>query len=42
MNQNKKPDLSEYRIFGLTLLQLLGLIALLGIVITVVLKYFFG
>ena len=41
MKQNKKIDLSEYKILGLTILQLLGVVGLLGILLTLVL-YFFG
>ena len=37
----KKPDLSNYYIFGMPLLLFLALIALGGIVLTIILNYFF-
>ncbi|EKD53944.1 MAG: hypothetical protein ACD_60C00137G0008 [uncultured bacterium] len=43
MNPKKKVknDLSAYRIYGLPLVVLMGLIALAGIVLAVALKFFF-
>jgi hypothetical protein len=42
MNQNQPEDLRPYRAyFGLTMLQFLGGLALLGIVITVVGRFLF-
>lgn len=41
MNKDN-DDLRKLRMFGLTLLQLMGLLAFLGIVITLVLKWFAG
>ena len=35
-NEPKKNDLRQYRILGLTLLQLMTLVAILGIVVTVI------
>ena len=37
----KKEDLSQYRKWGLSLLQLMGVLAVLGIVGEIVVKYFF-
>ena len=34
-NKAKKNDLRQYRILGLTLLQLMTLVAILGIVVTI-------
>lgn len=47
MNQNiekqQKPELYDYRLIGsLTILQGMGLLALLGILMAVVLKYYFN
>lgn len=40
-NQNKDST-SEYRIGGLTLLQLMGWLALIGLAVTCVLRWCFG
>ncbi len=41
MNQKQQSDLTEYRTFGLPLLALMGLIALAGIVLAVVVSLVF-
>ena len=41
MNHKPQNDLSPYRIYGLPLLVLMGLIGLAGIVLTVILQFFF-
>ncbi len=41
MNQKQQSDLTEYRTFGLPLLALMGLVALAGVILTVVLSYIF-
>lgn len=38
--QNQKEDLRSYRTFGLTLLQLMGVLAISGFALTVILNYF--
>lgn len=42
MQKNSKDDLSEYRMGKFTVLQLMGLLALFGIVVAVALQYWFG
>ncbi len=41
MNLKQQSDLTEYRTFGLPLLALMGLIALAGVILTVVVSYLF-
>lgn len=44
MNNEKKKhngDLTEYRIGKLTVLQLMGMLAVVGLVVTICLHYFF-
>lgn len=41
MKQNQQNELHDCKTLGLTLLQLMGLLVVLGIVITVVLQQFF-
>lgn len=40
--ESKNEDLSQYKTKGLSLLQLMGLLVITGIVVTVVLRHFFG
>jgi hypothetical protein len=41
MNLKQQSDLTEYRTFGFPLLALMGLIALAGVILTVVVSYIF-
>ena len=41
MKEKKKEDLRQYRTLRMPLLVLMGLLALIGIVVTVILKHFF-
>lgn len=41
MNQKQQSDLTQYRTFGLPLLALMGLVALAGVVLTVILSFVF-
>jgi Tfp pilus assembly protein PilE len=38
---SKPEDLSSYRVFGFTLLQFMAIVAVVGIVVAIVLNYFF-
>lgn len=41
MNDNSNKELVKYRSYGLTLLQLMGVLGFIGIAVTVILSYFF-
>lgn len=41
MTPKKKEDLSKYYTYGLPLLGLMAVLAVIGVIITVVLKFFF-
>lgn len=41
MKQNQQDELRSYRTFGLTLLQLMSILTVVGIVVTVILRQFF-
>lgn len=41
MTQNNQEDLSQYKTRGLSLLQLMGLVALIALVVGIVLHFYF-
>ena len=42
MTDQQQEDLRPYRMFGLTMLQLMSLLAVLGVVSTILLKWWFN